>query len=151
MARRPPADPPGNERESEVLRPGHLDGERHDDPALRPVTFDDYVGQTKVKERLHVFVAAARRRREPLEHLLLSGPPGLGKTTLAHIIAREMGAQLRISSGPTIDHKGILASLLTSLEEGDVLFIDEIHRLQPAVEESLYPAMERSEERRVGK
>jgi Holliday junction DNA helicase RuvB len=142
MARRPSSDEHDDGRAGEVLRPGVQAGEKSDDAALRPTSFDEYVGQVQVKERLKVFVAAARRRKESLEHVLLSGPPGLGKTTLANIIAREMGAQLRISSGPTIDHKGILASLLTSLEEGDVLFIDEIHRLQPAVEESLYPAME---------
>jgi Holliday junction DNA helicase RuvB len=134
--------PKPDRRETAELRPGLLPGEKLDDAALRPRSFDEYVGQKAVTDRLKVYVAAARRRKQPLEHVLLSGPPGLGKTTLAHIIADAMGGQLRISSGPTIDHKGVLASLLTGLEEGDVLFIDEIHRLQPAVEESLYPAME---------
>jgi Holliday junction DNA helicase RuvB len=113
------------------------------DRTLRPKTFDDYIGQTKHKENLRVFVEAARRRGEPLDHVLLCGPPGLGKTTLAHILAQEMGVQLHTTSGPVIEHKGALASLLTSkLQKNDVLFVDEIHRLNPAVEESLYPAMD---------
>ncbi len=112
------------------------------DHALRPQTFADYVGQKALKENLQVFAQAARRRGEPLDHVLLCGPPGLGKTTLAHIIAHEMGAVLHQTSGPAIEKKGDLAGLVTHLGAGDVLFIDEIHRLTPAVEENLYPAME---------
>src|SRR5213594_1943363 len=109
---------------------------------LRPFLFSEFTGQAKVKERLEITVAAARQRGEPIDHLLLSGPPGLGKTTLAHILAKAMGANLKSTSGPTIEKAGDLAGLLTNLEEGDVLFIDEIHRLQKTIEEYLYPAME---------
>lgn len=109
---------------------------------LRPALFSDFVGQERVKERLEIAVQAARQRGEALDHLLLSGPPGLGKTTIAHIIARAMGSNLKATSGPTIEKAGDLAGLLTNLEEGDVLFIDEIHRLQKTIEEYLYPAME---------
>lgn len=112
------------------------------DSALRPVRFEDYTGQSRVKERLRVAVRAAAMRGETLDHVLLSGPPGLGKTTLAAIIANERGVQLHTTSGPAIDKKGDLAGIMTGLAEGDVLFIDEIHRLAPAVEENLYPAME---------
>src|SRR5579871_564939 len=115
------------------------------DRTLRPKTFADYVGQTKHKENLRVFVEAARRRGEPLDHMLLCGPPGLGKTTLAHILAHEMGVQLVSTSGPVIEHKGALAALLTTkLQRNDILFVDEIHRLNPVVEESLYPALDDS-------
>jgi holliday junction DNA helicase RuvB len=109
---------------------------------LRPSLFSELTGQAKVKERLEITVEAAKRRHEPIDHLLLSGPPGLGKTTLAHILAKAMGANLKSTSGPTIEKAGDLAGLLTNLEEGDVLFIDEIHRLQKTIEEYLYPAME---------
>src|SRR5260370_393641 len=109
---------------------------------LRPSLFSEFTGQAKVKERLEITVAAARQRNEPIDHTLLSGPPGLGKTTLAHILAKAMGANLKSTSGPTIEKAGDLAGLLTNLEEGDVLFIDEIHRLQKTIEEYLYPAME---------
>ncbi len=117
------------------------DEERYD-RLFRPTSLDEYVGQDQHRENLRVFVEAARRRREPLDHVLLCGPPGLGKTTLAHILAREMGVNLHLTSGPAVEHKGALAGLLTKLEANDVLFIDEIHRLTPAVEESLYPAIE---------
>jgi len=109
---------------------------------LRPSLFSEFTGQAKVKERLEITVAAAKQRQEAIDHILLSGPPGLGKTTLAHILAKAMGANLKSTSGPTIEKAGDLAGLLTNLEEGDVLFIDEIHRLQKTIEEYLYPAME---------
>ena len=112
------------------------------DATLRPQTLDDFVGQAAVRANLKVFIEAAKSRREALDHVLFVGPPGLGKTTLAQIMAREMGVNFRSTSGPVIAKAGDLAALLTNLEEGDVLFIDEIHRLSPAVEEILYPAME---------
>jgi len=125
-----------------LTRPETLDGEDRIDTTLRPLSLDDYIGQTQVKENLAVFIKAARRRKEPLDHVLLYGPPGLGKTTLAHIIAREQGAVLKPTSGPLIEKAGDLAAMLTNLEPGDVLFIDEIHRLSAQLEEILYSAME---------
>jgi Holliday junction DNA helicase RuvB len=124
------------------LSPAAGDQERHVENLLRPQTFDEYVGQARVTDNLKVFVESARRREDVLDHVLFCGPPGLGKTTLAHIIANSMSAELHSTSGPAIDHKGVLAGMLTNLSEGDVLFIDEIHRMVPVVEESLYPAME---------
>jgi Holliday junction DNA helicase RuvB len=129
-----------------------MNDERYVDPAvgseeieeggIRPQRLADYIGQTKVKDNLEVFIKAARQRKEPLDHVLLYGPPGLGKTTLAMIIAAEMGASIRSTSGPAIERPGDLAAILTNLEPMDVLFIDEIHRLNRSVEEVLYPAME---------
>ena len=110
--------------------------------SLRPRTINEYIGQSKAKDNLSVFIQAAKQRNEPLDHVLLHGPPGLGKTTLAAVIANEMGVNLRITSGPTIEKAGDLAALLTNLQENDILFVDEIHRLNRAVEEILYPAME---------
>ena len=120
-----------------------LNREEHDiDRALRPLSFDDFSGQPQVLENLEIFVAAANKREEPLDHTLLHGPPGLGKTTLAHILAHELDVSLKLTSGPVLDKPGDLAGLLTNLQPRDVLFIDEIHRLSPIVEEYLYSAME---------
>jgi Holliday junction DNA helicase RuvB len=113
-----------------------------EDAALRPKSFAEFVGQRKVAENLAVYVQAARQRGDSLDHVLLSGPPGLGKTTLAYLLGHEMGTEVRVTSGPALERKGDLVGILTSLGKGDILFIDEIHRLMPVVEESLYPAME---------
>jgi len=112
------------------------------DRAIRPLSLDEYIGQAVVREKMEIFISAARMRKEPLDHTLVFGPPGLGKTTLANIIANEMGVSIKTTSGPVLEKAGDLAAMLTNLESGDVLFIDEIHRLSPHVEEVLYPAME---------
>jgi len=124
------------------VTPGPAADDRDYDLTLRPTGFDDFVGQAKLKDKLRIYVEAAKQRREPLDHVLLCGPPGLGKTTMALILAREMGVQVYSAAGPALEHKGQLAALLTKLERGDVLFIDEIHRLSPVVEENLYTAVE---------
>src|SRR5262249_441747 len=118
------------------------DEERRFELSLRPTRLAEYIGQTKIKDNLRVFMKAALKRREALDHILLTRPPPVGKTTLSNIVSREMGTNLVSTSGPVIEKKGDLAGLLSKLEEGDVLFLDEIHRLDPAIEETLYPAME---------
>lgn len=129
-------------RKSNNTDPIIQEEEKAFEQALRPATFDDFTGQKKIVDNLKVFISAARKRGESLDHVLLTGPPGLGKTTLAYIIANEMGSRLKITSGPVLEKPGDLAGLLTNLEERSVLFIDEIHRLSPVVEEYLYSAME---------
>ena len=119
-----------------------LDLDESLDTNLRPSLWEEYIGQEKIKENLHIFIQAAKKRKEPLDHTIFFGPPGLGKTTLAHIIANEMEKSIKVTAGPMIEKSGDLAALLTNLQEGDVLFIDEIHRLNASIEEVLYPAME---------
>jgi Holliday junction DNA helicase RuvB len=133
-----------NDKEERLVSPEEIEDERleRSQEGLRPKTLDEFIGQRKVKENMKVFIEAALKRKEPLDHVLLYGPPGLGKTTLAHIIAREMGANIRLTSGPAIERPGDLAAILTNIKEGDVIFIDEIHRLSHVVEEVMYPAME---------
>ena len=128
--------------DNRIVSTGFRQGEDEQEQSLRPKTLREYIGQESVKRNLHISIEAALKRHEPLDHLLLYGPPGLGKTTLAGIIAAEMGQNIRITSGPAIEKAGDLASILTNLSDGDVLFIDEIHRLSRSVEEVLYPAME---------
>lgn len=128
--------------ENRMVSPDFVPGESELENSLRPKTLEDYIGQEKAKENLSIYIKAAKQRGEPLDHVLLHGPPGLGKTTLSGIIANEMGVNLRMTSGPAIEKPGDLAALLTNLNEGDVLFIDEIHRIPRNVEEVLYPAME---------
>jgi Holliday junction DNA helicase RuvB len=129
------------ERQSDIVR-NQRSHEDETDITLRPSSFDDFTGQAKIVDNLKVFIAAARNRGEALDHVLLTGPPGLGKTTLSHIIAHEMRAEIKTTSGPVLEKPGDLAGLLTNLKEGDILFIDEIHRLSPVIEEYLYSAME---------
>lgn len=128
--------------ETHIMDAEEFKGEEELEETLRPKKFSEYVGQDNIKENLEIAIKAAKKRKEPIDHVLLYGPPGLGKTTLAHVIAREVGANIRVTSGPAIERAGDLASILTNLEEGDILFIDEIHRLNKVVEEVLYPAME---------
>ena len=129
-------------REESVLSPDARPAEETADRALRPKSLDEFIGQQSLKENLTVFIKAAKQRGEPLDHCLFYAPPGLGKTTLANILAREMGVNLRTASGPILARAGDLAALLTDISEGDVFFIDEIHRLNAIVEEALYPVME---------
>lgn len=131
-----------NQRHNEILSSENQGAEGHWENSLRPSRFDDFPGQTKIVEKLKIYIQAAKKRGEPIDHVLLSGPPGLGKTTLAFLLAQEMGVDIKTTSGPALDKKGDLAALLTSLTENSILFIDEIHRLNRTVEEYLYSAME---------
>ena len=126
---------------TQVTTPDALPDERLTDAALRPSRLDEFVGQAKVKESLQIAIDAAKQRREPLDHTLFFGPPGLGKTTLALLMAKELAVNIRTTSGPVLERPGDLVGLLTSLGPGDILFIDEVHRLRPVLEEFLYPAM----------
>jgi len=128
--------------EDRIFSPEDNDSEKNQDSSIRPSSFNEYFGQPEVAEQMKLFISAAKKRGEPLDHTLIFGPPGLGKTTLANIIAKEMNADIKATAGPIIEKKGDLIAALTNLSEGDVLFIDEIHRLSPAIEEVLYPAME---------
>src|SRR3982750_2248949 len=131
-----------SDQDTTIREGGVTEEERRFELSLRPAQLGEYIGQKKVKDNLRVFMKAALKRREALDHILLTGPPGVGKTTLSNIVANEMGSTLKSTAGPIIEKAGDLAAILTNLEEGDVLFIDEIHRLNPAIEEVLYPAME---------
>src|SRR3990167_6402420 len=134
-----PKDAENSER---IITPKELKNDSAFDLTLRPKNLAEFIGQQKIKENLKIFMSAAQGRKEPIEHVLLYGPPGLGKTTLAHIIAKEMDVNIRVTSGPALERSGDLAAILTNLENGDILFIDEIHRLNKIIEEILYPAME---------
>lgn len=129
-------------QEKQITSPQEESGDRLIDSTLRPQKLDEYIGQETAKENLKIFISAAQARKESLEHVLIFGPPGLGKTTLAHIIANEMGSDIKVTSGPAIERTGDLAAILTNLSDGDILFIDEIHRMHKSIEEVLYPAME---------
>jgi Holliday junction DNA helicase RuvB len=130
------------DNDNRIIDPKELKAEAAFDLTLRPKKLQEFIGQKKIKDNLQIFMAAAQGRNEPIEHVLLYGPPGLGKTTLAHIIANELGVNIRVTSGPALERSGDLAAILTNLEDGDILFIDEIHRLNKIIEEILYPAME---------
>src|SRR4249919_59630 len=128
--------------EERLVAAARAEEDAHYEAGLRPRRLDEYIGQDRIRENLQVAIAAARQRGEPLDHVLLHGPPGLGKTTLAYVIGNEMGASVRSTSGPAIEKPGDLVGIVTNLAPGDVLFIDEIHRMAPIVEEILYPALE---------